>query len=69
MGELPHTGRIYSPAILTAATHRSTLIDSTGGVLATWDVYAEEHGLDLVEVLKSKFWSVVWVDIWLEKVD
>jgi len=30
-----------------------TLIDSTGGVLATWDVYGQEHGLDLVEVLKT----------------
>lgn len=30
------------------------LADSTPGVLVTWEVYAKEHDLDLVEVLKSK---------------
>ena len=30
-----------------------TLLDSTPGVLVTWEVYAKEHDLDLVEVLKT----------------
>lgn len=30
-----------------------TLIDSTPGVLATWEVYGREHGLDLQEVLRT----------------
>ncbi len=38
---------------LLASYVLSTLIDSTGGVLVTWEVYGKEHNLDLVEVLKS----------------
>jgi hypothetical protein len=33
---------------------RLGIADSTPGVLVTWEVYAKEHDLDLVEVLKSK---------------
>jgi hypothetical protein len=33
------------------------LADSTPGVLVTWEVYAKEHDLDLVEVLKSKSYN------------
>lgn len=33
------------------------LADSTPGVLVTWEVYAKEHNLDLVEVLKSKSYN------------